>query len=73
MQAVICLKGAKYERLVRNDNTVYQGQAMINMILLQGAVFSKLAVNNGTIHVPVENIKMITKMNGYNKGGLKGK
>lgn len=57
------LKGISMDSLVEAINTVYQGQAMINPDIASKVLkfFSKLAVNNETIHVPVENIKMITK------------
>ncbi len=57
------LKGISMDNLVEAINTVYQGQAMINPDIASKVLkfFSKLAVNNETIHVPVENIKMITK------------
>lgn len=57
------LKGISMDSLVEAINTVYQGQAMINSDIASKVLkfFSKLAVNNETIHVPVENIKMITK------------
>ena len=57
------LKGISMDSLVEAINTVYQGQAMINPDIDSKVLkfFSKLAVNNETIHVPVENIKMITK------------
>lgn len=57
------LKGISMDNLVEAINTVYQGQAMINPDIASKVLkfFSKLAVNNETIHVPVENVKMITK------------
>ena len=57
------LKGISMDSLVEAINTVYQGQAMINPDIASKVLkfFSKSAVNNETIHVPVENIKMITK------------
>ena len=57
------LKGISMDSLVEAISTVYQGQAMINPDIASKVLkfFSKLAVNNETIHVPVENIKMITK------------
>ena len=57
------LKGISMDSLVEAINTVYKGQAMINPDIASKVLkfFSKLAVNNETIHVPVENIKMITK------------
>lgn len=57
------LKGISMDSLVEAINTVHQGQAMINPDIASKVLkfFSKLAVNNETIHVPVENIKMITK------------
>ena len=57
------LKGISMDSLVEAINTVYQGQAMINPDIASKVLkfLSKLAVNNETIHVPVENIKMITK------------
>ena len=57
------LKGISMDSLVEAINTVYQGQAMINPDIASKVLkfFSKLAVNNETIHVPIENIKMITK------------
>ena len=57
------LKGISMDSLVEAINTVYLGQAMINPDIASKVLkfFSKLAVNNETIHVPVENIKMITK------------
>lgn len=57
------LKGISMDSLAEAINTVYQGQAMINPDIASKVLkfFSKLAVNNETIHVPVENIKMITK------------
>ena len=57
------LKGISMDSLVEAINTVYQGQAMINPDIASKVLkfFSKMAVNNETIHVPLENVKMITK------------